>query len=245
MISATVLTKNCSKTLRKTLESLRVFSEVIVLDSGSSDETLEIAKQFSNVSIHLSPFSGFGQAHNYISKLASQDWIFSVDADEELSSELIQEILHLSLDPECVYAVQRQNFFNGKQIKCCSGWYPDIVVRLYHRKKTSFSNDLVHERILTQGLKRIYLSSPIFHRPYLEIGDFLHKMQQYTTLFAQQNSMEETSIFHALFHSWFAFIKSYIFKRGFLGGKEGFIISMYNGHTAFYKYLKLAERKQK
>lgn len=245
MFSVTVLTKNCAKTLRKTLESLSAFPEVIVLDSGSTDETLDIAKQFSNVHIHSSPFLGFGPMHNYASRLASHDWIFSVDADEEVSKELAQEIQNLSLNGEHVYSVERKNFYNGKQIKCCSGWYPDFVIRLYHRKKTSFSDDLIHERILTHGFKKNRLASPLLHRPYHEIGDFLHKMQHYTTLFAEQNAREESSVIHAILHSWFAFIKSYIFKRGFLGGKEGFIISMYNGHTAFYKYLKLAERKEK
>ena len=243
MITATVLTKNNQKTLKKTLDSLTKIPEVIVLDSGSTDETLKIAQTYPNVTIHSSPFLGFGPMHNYGAKLANYDWILSIDSDEILSEPLSQEILTLSLDPQNIYSLNRQNYFNGKQIKWCGGWYPDPVIRLYNRKMTKFSEDLIHEKVEQNDLNIVSLNSPLFHTPYLEIGDFLEKMQHYTTLFADQKRGEESSLGRALLHSWGAFIKSYIFKRGFLGGKEGFIISAYNSHTAFYKYLKLSENK--
>ena len=243
MITATVLTKNSQKTLRECLEALKVFPEVIVLDSGSTDDTLKIARTFPNVTIHTTPFLGFGAMHNYASKLASHDWIFSIDSDEVVTKELADTVLSTSLNPQKVYSIQRANYFNGKQIKWCSGWHPDHVVRLYHRKSTRFSNDLVHEKVIRDSMEIEQLKGPLLHTPYLEIGDFLEKMQHYSTLFAEQNKGEISSVFHALVHSWFAFIKSYIFKLGILGGKEGFIISLYNGHTAFYKYLKLAEKQ--
>jgi len=242
MITATVLTKNAEKSLKKTLDSLVDFPEVLVLDSGSNDETLTIAKTYPNVQVHSSPFLGFGPMHNYAAKLATYDWILSIDADEELSKELADEILGEKLDPEKIYKIQRHNFFNGKHIKWCGGWHPDWVTRLYHRKETSFSEDLVHEKVEPNDLEKQSFKNHLKHTPYLEMSDFLSKMQHYSTLFAEQNQGQEGSIFEALLHSWFAFIKSYIFKRGFLGGKEGFIISMYNGHTTFYKYLKLAEK---
>lgn len=245
MITATVLTKNSQKTLKSTLESLKKFPEIIILDSGSTDDTLKIAKGFANVKIHTSPFLGFGPMHNYAAKLAQNDWIFSIDSDEILSSELAKEIFSLSLDPNKVYSVQRHNYFQGKHIKWCGGWHPDWVIRLYHRKKTQFSKDLVHEKVDQKDLKTSFLQHPLKHTPYHEIGDFLDKMQQYSTLFAEQNITRESSLLHAFIHSWGAFLKSYIFKLGFLGGSEGLIISMYNGHTAFYKYLKLAERSKK
>ncbi|MDN3506408.1 MAG: glycosyltransferase family 2 protein [Simkaniaceae bacterium] len=242
MITATVLTKNAEKTIKKTLDSLKSFAEVIVLDSGSTDDTLTIAKTYPNVQVHTSPFLGFGPMHNYGAKLAHYDWILSIDADEELTDELTSEIQSTQLDPEKIYRIQRHNYFNGKHIKWCGGWHPDFVTRLYHRKKTSFSEDLVHEKVEVNDLQIETFKNPLKHTPYLEMSDFLNKMQHYSTLFAEQNHGQEGSIFEALLHSWFAFIKSFIFKRGFLGGKEGFIISMYNGHTTFYKYLKLAEK---
>lgn len=242
MISATVLTKNCEKTLAETLSSLAAFPEVILLDSGSEDATLEIAARYPNVSLHKSTFLGFGPMHNYASKLATHDWILSIDSDEVISDDLASELLSIQLDEQCVYTLYRHNYFNGRHMKWCAGWHPDPVVRLYNRKTTRFSNDLVHEKVLSDGLKTIPLKSPLLHTPYLEMSDFLDKMQRYSTLFAEQRQGEKSSLTRALLHGTGAFWKSYLFKRGFLGGKEGFIVSLYNGHTAYYKYLKLAEK---
>lgn len=242
MISVTVLTKNCASIIEKTLESLKSFPEVIIYDTGSMDATLEIAKNFSNVKIYFGEFRGFGPMHNEASGLATNDWILSIDSDEVASPELAREILNLNLDPSCIYGFFRHNYYRDKHIKWCSGWHPDPVLRLYHRKKTAFSSDAVHEKIENRGLKRVYLAHPLTHAPYREISDFLSKMQTYSTLFAQQNrGKKSSSLTKAIWHGGFAFFKSYILKRGFLGGREGFIISIYNGHTAFYKYLKLDE----
>lgn len=246
MISVTILTKNSARTLKNSLNSLRSFPEIIILDSGSTDNTLNIAEEFSNTKIFRSHFSGFGPLHNQACDLASYDWILSIDSDEQLSPELIKEIHALQLDPASIYSIERHNFFNDKRIKWCGGWHPDRVVRLFHRKQTRFTSDQVHEKVKRENLSEIFLKAPMIHTPYLEIADFLEKMQHYTTLFAEQSKeKKKISIFHALVHGWYAFIKSYLFKRGFLGGKEGLIISMYNAHTTFYKYLKLAERGKK
>jgi len=242
MISVTILTKNCGQTLSATLESLRDFPEVLLLDTGSTDNTLQVAKTFPNVTIHQKEFIGFGPTHNIATSLAKNDWILSIDSDEVLSEELIREIQALSLCKDTVYSLQRHNYYNGKHIRWCGGWHPDPVVRLYHRQHTRFSDDAVHEKVLTQGLKLKTLISPLFHTPYREMGDFLSKMQTYSTLFAQQHKgHKKASLFSAIYHSLYAFFKSYVLKRGFLGGKEGFIISVYNSHTTFYKYVKLWE----
>ena len=236
MISVTILTKNSSATLKKTLESVRSFPEVCLYDTGSTDQTELIAKEFPNVVVYQGEFIGFGPTHNAASALARHDWILSIDSDEVLSLELIQEIHGLELEPNCVYEILRHNFFNGKRIKGCAGWHPDPVIRLYHRKKTCFSNDAVHEKVLP--LKILSLSSPLYHIPYRSIEDFLDKMQKYTSLYAIQKADKKSSFAQALLHGWYAFFKSYILKRGFLNGKEGYIISAYNGHTAYYKHLK-------
>jgi len=244
MISVTILVKDSQETLEKTLDSVKDFPEVIVFDTGSKDSTLEIAKKFPNVRIFTRSFKGFGPSHNEASSLASHEWILSIDSDEVLSSELSQEILSLPLDPNSVYILSRLNYFNGKHIKWCGGWYPDPVIRLYHRGKTRFTDDAVHEKIISNGLKTLELKGALYHTPYRCISDFLNKMQMYSTLFAEERPQQSASIFKAILHAWFAFFKSYVLKRGFLGGKEGFIISAYNSHATFYKYLKLMEKHQ-
>lgn len=245
MISVTILTKNSAETLEATLRSLKNFPEVLVLDTGSTDHTLDIAAQFPHVKIVLEQFRGFGPTHNRASELASNDWILSIDSDEILTPDLASEVLSLKLDPNCVYSIDRHNYFNGKRMTCCSGWYPDRIVRLYHRKSTRFTDDAIHESVIARGLRIIPLRWPLLHTPYRSIDAFLAKMQTYSTLFAEQNAGKKTSsLGKALCHASAAFFKNYFLKRGFLGGKEGFIISLYNTHTAYYKYLKLAFRNR-
>jgi glycosyltransferase involved in cell wall biosynthesis len=243
MISVTILTKNSSETIGKTLDSCRLFPEVLLWDTGSTDNTLEIAKNYSNVRIVKRPFEGFGPSHNSAAKEASHDWILSIDSDEILSRELIEEIQSLPLDPAAVYSIFRSNFFRDRCMKGCSGWYPDRVVRLFHRKSTRFSDDAVHESVLSEQLNIVPLKGELLHTPYRSIECFLAKMQIYSSLFAEQHAgKKRSSLTIAIFHGLAAFFKNYFLKRGFLNGKEGFIISLYNAHSTYYKYLKLAWR---
>lgn len=240
-ISVCILTKNCEATLPSTLASLSLFPEVVLLDNGSTEDTLKLAKGFPNVKIFESPFLGFGPLRNRAAQLASNDWILALDSDEILSPSLIEELLSIPLDSQKVYSIPRHNFYNGKRIRGC-GWDPERVLRLYHRQRTSYSDAPVHESLLSSQMKLIPLKHPLLHTPYRSTADFLSKMQHYTTLFAEQYRGKRRSSFaKALGHGFFAFFRSYILKRGFLCGKEGFIISLYNGNTAFYKYLKLSE----
>jgi glycosyltransferase involved in cell wall biosynthesis len=243
-ITVTILTKNSAKTLAETLDSLTRFPEVLVVDTGSTDATVEIAKKYANVHLIFEPFQGFGKLHNLASQRATFDWILSIDSDEILSSELTQEISDLSLNPKVVYSLNRCNYFQGKWIKCCSGWYPDPVIRLYHRTSTRFTDSAVHEAVIAEGLKVVPLQGKCFHTPYLSIDSLLTKMQLYTSLFAEENEGRPSSLGKALWRGFAAFLKNYFLKRGFLGGKEGLIISLYNAQTTYYKYLKLAYRVQ-
>ncbi|MBY0528795.1 MAG: glycosyltransferase family 2 protein [Rhabdochlamydiaceae bacterium] len=243
MITVTILTKNSENSLKATLDSVKDFSEVLLFDTGSTDQTLKIAAEYPNVKIIQDTFIGFGPTHNKASSLATYDWILSLDSDEVLTDSLSKEILTLALDPKSIYQIQRKNYFNGKWIKGCGGWHPDWVIRLYNRTATRFSGDAVHEKIISKGLFVRALAFPILHTPYRNMSDFLAKMQTYSTLFAEQNKgRKSASLLKALLHGWSAFLKSYLLKRGCFCGKEGFIISLYNGHTAFYKYLKLSEK---
>lgn len=245
MITIIILTKDNQETIKKTLDSVQSFSEVLLIDTGSNDNTLAIAGQYPNVKIYKKSFTSFGSLRNEVAKLASNEWICPIDSDEIMSKELIDEIKHTPLNENCVYSFLRVNYLNGKEIRSTS-WYPEYVSRLYHRDRCCFSDSFVHETLLTSGMEIYHLRSPLFHFPYRSFDDFLKKMELYTTLFADQyRHKKSSSLGKALFHSFFAFFKNYILKKGFLGGKEGLIISLYNGHTTFYKYLKLWERNQK
>jgi glycosyltransferase involved in cell wall biosynthesis len=240
--SVTILTKDSERHLKEVLASVIAFDEVVVLDSGSSDTTLDIAKAFPNVTIYESSFEGFGAMHNKASSYARNDWVLSLDSDEVLSESLVAEIKNAPLDEERVYSFPFHNYFNGRHIKWC-GWYPDRHVRMYNKKKTLFTDAYVHEGIITKGLKEHLFSSHVTHYSYSCVSDFLTKMQRYSDYFAQQNEGKKTSsVLKAVSHGIWSFFRSYIIKRGVFGGYEGFIISLYNGHTALYKYLKLRER---
>lgn len=239
MISVVVLVKNGERCLEKVLAALKEFNEILVYDTGSSDRSLDIAAQFSNVTIHHGEWKGFGEARNRAAGLSTHDWILCIDADEVLSAELAKEILSLKLNPSCVYSLPYHNYFNDKWIKG-SGWYPERHIRLYNKQRTAFSEAMVHEGVIRKGLKEIVLKYPVYHYPYGCISDFLTKMERYSTLFAQQYQYRrKSSPTIAYLHGLTAFLKSYFLKRGFLGGYEAFLIAAYNGHTAFYKYLKL------
>jgi glycosyltransferase involved in cell wall biosynthesis len=242
-ISVTILTFNSQKYLQKVLESTAGFSEVVLLDSGSSDDTLKIASSFSNVVVHHSPMDeGFGVQHQRAERLAKNEWILSLDSDEVLSEELVLEIESLSLDQNCVYSIRRDNYYRGKKIECCS-WHPDRVNRLYRRDKTGFDSKKVHESVKIEGLNVVPLKNPMTHYSYECAGDFLAKMQKYSELFANENmGKKSSSPLKALSRGCFTFFKSYVLKKGFLQGYEGFVISVYNAHTAFWKYIKLYEK---
>lgn len=241
LISVTVLAKNSQQYLKEVLSALKPFGEVLLYDTGSTDQTLDIARTFPNVKIVTAPFVGFGPTHNLASATAKYDWILSIDSDEVVTLEMMHDIARLAADLEAVYAFPRHNYFNGKFIKWC-GWYPDKQIRLYNRTKTRFSDAQVHEAIVSKEMQVIALKGPMIHYSYASISDFLSKMQAYSALFAQQNcGKKSSSPCKAILHGLFAFFKSYFIKCGFLGGYEGFVISAYNGHTAYYKYLKLYE----
>lgn len=240
-ISVTILTKNSEKHLQNVLAALTSFSEVVVVDTGSTDQTKAIATRFPNVVLYERSFIGFGPTHNMASSLAKNDWILSIDSDEIVTKELLLEIQSLAFDQQKVYSLWRKNFYRGRHIRGC-GWYPDRVFRMYHRKVTGFSNALVHESIITEGCHEHPLASCVLHYPYDSVSSFLKKMDTYTDLYAKDNRKKKSSIFSALAHGLFAFFRSYILQRGFLLGSEGFEISWFQMNCAFYKYAKLSEQ---
>ncbi|MFA5250917.1 MAG: glycosyltransferase family 2 protein [Parachlamydiales bacterium] len=243
MLSVAILTFNSARTLKKTLISTADLDEVIICDTGSEDATFEIAATFANVKFYRLPFQGFGPLRNLAAAKARNDWILALDSDEVLSDELLLELKKIKLDEGTAYNIPFLNFYNGRLIKGC-GWHPESHLRLYNRKKTAFLPALVHEELLRSNLKIQNLCGPIRHTPMLAIEDFLKKIQRYSTLWAEQNRGQKSSALKALGHGVFAFCKSYFLQKGFFYGREGLVISAYNGNCAFYKYLKLQELNQ-
>jgi len=244
MISVTIIVKDGEKRLSSVLEALKPFDEVVVVDTDSKDRTREIASSFVNVHLFSEKFCGFGKTHNVASSHATHDWILSIDADEIVTEELAEEILSLKLNKDSVYALPRHNYFNGKRIRWC-GWDPQSVVRLYHRKKTAFSEVMVHEAVKEEECKVKQLKHPINHYPYDSISDFIEKMERYSTLFAEQNRLKrKVTPAGAFFRGVYRFFYSYFVRLGFLGGFEGFVISSADAITCFYKYLKLCHANQ-
>ncbi|MFU2137121.1 glycosyltransferase family 2 protein [Gallibacterium anatis] len=246
-ISVTMLVKNSEKYLTQVLTALADFDEIIVLDNGSTDRTIEIAKQFPNVVIKYSPFIGFGPLKNLAAEYAKHNWILNIDSDEILPKSLIEELKQIDLTKtNFVYSLSRLNHYRGRVIKTC-GWYPNYVPRLYHRQQVQFNQKLVHEALeIPKNIQVIKLKQPFLHYSFDGAADLIQKMQQYTTLFAeQQQGRKKASVFSAISHGISSFFKHYVLKKGFLDGQDGFVISCANAMGAYYKYVKLMEYNQR
>lgn len=244
-ISVTILVKNAESTLRECLDSVKIFDEIILLDNGSTDKTLQIAQEFNalhkNLKIFHSEFIGFGALKNLATSYAKNEWILSLDSDEVLESTALEEIKSLDLKKEQIFALPRKNLYNGEWIKAC-GWYPDFVWRIFNKNFTSFNDNLVHESIqIPQNAHKIKLQGSIKHYAYDNVAHLIDKMQKYTSLYVEQNPHKKSSIFKAIMRGSWSFIRSYFFKRGFMYGYRGFIISVCNALGTFFKYIKLYE----
>lgn len=240
-ISVVILTKNSSKYLKQVLNAVIAFDEIVILDNGSTDDTMSVAKIFDNVVVYEHEFIGFGPLKNYAASLAKNDWVLSLDSDEILTKEFIDSLKNRHLDPQSVYTIERINYYKDKKIQYC--WNNDIIVRLYNKNSTKFNNRHVHEGIESNGLKVELLNGNIKHYSYSSISEFIVKADMYSTLFAEQNvGKSKSSPMKAIGHALFAFIKTYILKRGFLDGYIGLIISYTQASEKFYKYMKLYEK---
>jgi glycosyltransferase involved in cell wall biosynthesis len=247
-ISVTVLTKNSEAYLAECLDALKPFSEVVVLDNGSTDRTLAIARSFSNVRVYEHPFIGFGPMKNLAVDKASNDWILSVDSDEIVSPELADEIAGIDLDCYCIYSFDRDNYYHGRLISGC-GWGNDRVSRLFNKNNTRFDDKLIHEGVeIKYGMKKTHLEGRLKHYAYENASQLIHKMQHYSSLWASEHlGRKKSSPFKAILNGVIVFFKSYILQKGWLYGYEGLLISVSNANGSFYKYIKLyeAERPEK
>lgn len=243
-ISVTILTKNSQTHLESCLNALRGFGDIVILDNGSTDSTMEIAARYSNVRIIEHPFIGFGPLKNLAITHAHYDWILSIDSDEIADISLINEISSLELsDPNVIYSIPRNNYYNGRLVRCC-GWYPDRVLRLFNRSYTRFNDAQVHESLILKGeVKITELKGHLNHFSFANASELIDKMQTYSTLYANQSS-KHSSPSKAFWRALFAFIKNYLLQKGFLCGYEGLLISISNANGVFYKYIKLYEKNR-
>ena len=240
IITPVIIAKDSEATIKTCLESLNTFSEVILYINNSQDKTEEIAKTFPNVKIIDGEFFGFGETKNKATSYASTQWILSLDSDEVLSQEFIQSLSNIELKNDRVYTILRTNYYREQAIKHC--WGNDVIVRLYNREVTKFTDKKVHEKIITEGLKEEMIEGIVEHYPYATQTDFIIKLDRYSTIYAQDNvGKKSSSPLKAILNAHFSFFKTYFLKRGFLDGYAGLIIAFSHMATNFYKYMKLYE----
>lgn len=230
-LSVVIITKNEEENIEDAVRSASFADEVLILDSGSTDQTCNIAETLG-ARVVYQEWMGFGRQKNMAVTLASHDWVFVLDSDERITEALKEELLALLQDPEKDgYYVARLNNFWGKDIKTC-GLYPDYSIRFFDRTKGKFSDDTVHESVQLQS-KAGYLKNHLLHLAYKSIDEFITKQNRYSTLHHKKNNRVK-----AIFNPYWTFFKLFIVKKGFLDGWDGFIISKLYTQYTFWKHIK-------
>ncbi|AEI13945.1 glycosyl transferase family 2 [Flexistipes sinusarabici DSM 4947] len=241
-ITGIVLTYNGEKYLDPCLNSLRAcVEELVIVDSGSGDRTLEIAEKYSENVIHHN-FENYGKQCIYAIGQASNRWIFILDQDEILENKLISEInaLKKSGFAHDAYSIRRRNFLFNKEIKH-GGWGNDFVIRLFDRNK-AFPTDNNFSVVKTEGnVKR--LKNRIIHYPCDSIDKYFAKMHSYASISAKEmlGKNREFRLYNLLFNPLYRAFKKYVLQKGFLDGMYGVILAVISYYFVFLKYLKLWE----
>lgn len=240
-LSVVIITKNEAANLPACLESVRFADEIVVLDNASEDGTAALARERGARVEVVRDWPGFGPQKNRALALATGDWVLSLDADERVPPALAEEIRAAMAGGECVaYEMPRSSWFCGRFMRH-SGWWPDRVLRLFRREAGRFSEDLVHERVIVSG--RVgRLTAPLEHWTHRSLGAALEKMNRYSSLSAEALHArgKRSSIASAIGHGFWAFVRTYVLRRGFLDGRQGFLLAVMNAETSYYRYAKLA-----
>lgn len=236
-ISTVVLTKNEEKNIARCLKSVMAVSDdVVVMDCFSQDNTVEIAREYTD-NVFQNPWPGFAEQRKIAIAKTKHDWVLWIDADEELSDDLMLEIKSLTFDCDGYY-IPRMVYYLGRWIRH-GGWYPDYTMRLFNKRKGQMSDVRVHESFSVTG-KTSHLKAPLFHYPYRDIAHHIEKMNSYTSLAAVQMKEKgrKATIFSALTHGLSRFFKMYLLKMGFCDGRQGFVIAVLGSIYVFMKYIK-------
>lgn len=239
-LSVILITKNEAANIRACLESVAWADERIVVDSGSSDDTVAIARSMG-AQVYELDWPGFGPQKNRALDYATGDWVFSIDADERVTPELRAELEQAMREGGAEgYYCPRLSQFCGSFIRHC-GWYPDYVLRLFKRGKGRFSDSLVHESVKLQG-RSAKLKSPLLHYSYLDRADVERKVAHYSDAAAKQMHAagKRTGLLRAALSAGWAFVRTWVIRLGMLDGGAGWGIAMMNARTTWLKYRKLA-----
>lgn len=245
-LSAIIITRNEARNIAECLDALRFCDERIVVDSGSTDATVEIAARHgARVVEHA--WCGYGPQKNFALSLAQGDWVLSVDADERVSGELADAIVVAVQSPQFdAYEFPRRSSFCGRPMRH-SGWYPDYVLRLFRRGVARFNDVMVHERVIYDG-KVGRLSAPLIHHPVLRLEDALSRVDRYSTASAEAIVASGRQVFFmtGIGHGLASFFRAYVLRAGFLDGAEGFLLAVANAEGSYYRYMKawLAGRRR-
>jgi glycosyltransferase involved in cell wall biosynthesis len=241
-LSVTVITKNEAADIAAALDSVRWADEIVIVDSGSTDDTIAIARQFTE-RIVVREWPGYAAQKNVAASLASHDWILSLDADERVTPALAAEIRKtLSEAPSvAAFRVPRVTWHLGRWIRT-TDWYPDYQTRLYDRTRAQWTGTYVHEAVQVEGTLGA-LTHDIQHYAYRDIADHLETIDRYTTLAARQmrDQGRQAGLLQLVGHPPLAFLRNYVGKGGIRDGAVGFVISAMNAYYVFLKFAKLWE----
>jgi glycosyltransferase involved in cell wall biosynthesis len=248
-LGVAIITKNAAVRLDECLQAVSFADEIVVVDSGSTDATIEIARAHgARVLVHTD-WPGFGPQKNRALDALGTDWVLSIDADEIVSPELAASIRATLAAPSAqVYSLDRLSAFCGHWIHH-SGWYPDWLPRLFKRGAARFSDDLVHERLVLDAAAGpvARLSGKLLHHSYEDFETVLRKLDAYSSAGAQQRfaAGQRGSYGKAVLRGAWAFLRTYVLRRGFLDGRAGFMIAVFNAETVYYRFVKLARLGQR
>jgi glycosyltransferase involved in cell wall biosynthesis len=238
-LTVIIAAKNEGHQIRACVDSVSFADEIIVLDSGSSDDTIEQARSAGAI-VHMTDWRGYGPQQQRGINLAKCDWVLSLDADEVVTKVLQEEILVAISQAEFDgYRLPRHSSFCGTFIEH-GGWRPDYTLRLARRLQAGFTDHFLHAHMTLNG-KAADLRSPIIHYSYKNLDDVLEKLKRYSSGAALdlQNQGGSSTLAKALLKGLWSFIRTYFLKQGFRDGRMGLALAIYNSHTTYYKYLRL------
>ena len=243
-VSVIVITKNAAAHVERALRSVAWAEERIVVDAGSTDATVDLARPLAT-RVVTHPWSGYGAQKNHAATLATHDWVLSLDADEAITDTLRAEIAALPAQPGAVaFRMARVTWYLDRWIRS-TDWYPDRATRLYDRRRARWDDRPVHEALRVDG-PIADLTGEIEHRPYADVAEHIARMNHYSSLAAAHMYAEgrRARAWQFVVHPVAAFLRNYVARGGIRDGVPGLIVSLLGGVYVLLKYVKLRERER-